>query len=76
MPGKTQKGHPNYYHGKKVSADKFEEVWNKYRVGGLSVAQAAKALGISHVTFIKWKKELYENQFSIFGVSFIDQSTL
>lgn len=64
------------YHGKQVSADLFEAVWDDYRMGKCRIEDAAYRLGITPQSFRNWKKELVNNNFCLVGVHFIDQSTL
>jgi transposase len=72
----SSKSQRKYYTGKKVSADEFEAVWDKYRVREISQEQAAKELGVSTPTFKKWVNILWENGFTLRGASFIRQDTL
>jgi len=42
--------------------DKFKRVYRKWRQGKLSARKAAKSLGISHTTFLRWARNEYAIQ--------------
>ena len=36
--------------------DNFDDIFNKWKSGDVSARKAAKLLGVSHFTFLKWLK--------------------
>jgi hypothetical protein len=68
------KGHPNYNHGKTVSAEDFVNAFNAVQQRKLSKNKAAKQLGVSLPTFNKWDYEAIVNGYSIEGLTFIKEN--
>jgi hypothetical protein len=49
----AQKGHPNYFKGKKVDRDLFYDLLNKFLSAETTLENAAKTLGLSRPTLSK-----------------------
>lgn len=61
MSNPFKKGHPGYYHGKKIDCEKFSEGFNQHMNGEINREEFAKKVGLSVMTLNKHLRKLFED---------------